>query len=355
MITLFLQLALIVLISISASADQSLVKVSISNPLISEFPDHSARRVVEVIRITGLNIKSESLDQFFTSLSNKNNDSIRIDAKGSVKLVKSAELSSLLFNEISLRQNSGESELNIEFFNGGIRPVCIHELADNTLLLACTKIIKKNAFVIRPVVLKDELKGSAIASHNVKAIESQVQKVNIVRAAYRVKGEKNSVLSSAKVGTKLDALASKEFDSGISTTPFSDSESRADQKVEGSSRPQNYSVEVKKNRLAKGLKEMTALNFAVRQGEHFLELPFSNRAEYSLMRISQDCYRLTISKGVILEKELQLPYFAPMDFQGISAVKAEQRNGALVVDVHMERNHRLKASRDGSVIMLKAI
>jgi hypothetical protein len=84
-----------------------------------------------------------------------------------------------------------------------------------------------------------------------------------------------------------------------------------------------------------------------------IRLSLNRRSPYRLVRSSPRLYLLEIPDCVLENTELELPQYAPQDFEGILSFKARQRQDGVVILIGVEEGTRILSFTRGNQIFVR--
>jgi uncharacterized membrane protein YfhO len=84
--------------------------------------------------------------------------------------------------------------------------------------------------------------------------------------------------------------------------------------------------------------DLIDVKYVITENENKVYLPFSKTVNYSLSKLSEIHYRLTVQNSKLEHEGLSLPVFAPRNFKGISAIKAFEDDDDLIIDIRTDRD-----------------
>jgi hypothetical protein len=84
-----------------------------------------------------------------------------------------------------------------------------------------------------------------------------------------------------------------------------------------------------------------------------IRVSFSSFTNYSLIRKSRDVYELIIPDSYLLDQNLNVPYFAPQDFESFISLKAQELDGNVVLTLLVEDGVRLITFPDGNDLYIR--
>ena len=96
---------------------------------------------------------------------------------------------------------------------------------------------------------------------------------------------------------------------------------------------------------------MKGIDFIMRENPT-VELPFDGTVQFTRMRVGNTTYKIFVPDADVSKEELLLPYFAPMDFVGLSAVETRREKDGLTLMVHVERNAHMHVTRSKTGLRL---
>jgi hypothetical protein len=85
-----------------------------------------------------------------------------------------------------------------------------------------------------------------------------------------------------------------------------------------------------------------------------LQLALTKKASFSIVKKTANTYGLTIPNCGISQEHLELPYFPPVDFKGLTFLQSARDGKSTTVDMVVERGYKLKAVSSGRNIIVEA-